>query len=232
MRRKCDKSEGLLIHLFRGSNKRVFEGLVERSKVAVLPVDKAEDLLSDNTFRYVLQQASKGRVKGIVASPPYRTFALCRYLTEIEGQGFRPLRVRGESISARSLSDLDCKEQAQRRMDDLLLMRMMILMIVGAVSNRALGSEVPLYAVVHPEDSQQDPVVHWEGRELSVPDTGYATLWATPEWQAVEQFIGLQGIAFRQGARSDGPVRPTRLSTNMTPDPMLVDDRDGFPYWC
>ena len=230
MRRKCDKSEGLLIHLFRGSNRRVFEGLVERSKVAVLPVDKAEDLLSDNTFRYVLQQASKGRVKGIVASPPYRTFALRRYLTEIEGQGFRPLRVRGESISARSLSDLDCKEQAQRRMDDLLLMRMMILMIVGAVSNRALGSEVPLYAVVHPEDPQQDPVVHWEGRELSVPDTGYATLWATPEWQAVEQFIGLQGIAFRQGARSDGPVRPTRLSTNMTPDPMLVDDRDGFPY--
>ena len=228
MRRRCDKADGILIHLFRGNNKRALEGLAERSKVAVLPLDKAEDLSSDNTFRYLVQQASKGRVKGLVASPPYRTFALCRYLSGSESNGLRPLRVRGESISERILSELDCKEQAQRRMDDLLLMRMMVLMIVAAASNRALGLEAPLYAVVNPEDPERDPVERWQGRELNIPSTGCATLWATPEWQAVEEFIGLQGIAFRQEATRQSSVRPTRLSTNMTPDPILVDCRDGL----
>ena len=109
----------------------------------MLPLDRAEDLLSDNTFRYLVQQASKGRVRGLVASPPYRTFALCRYLSGEEIGGLRPLRVRGESISERILSELDCKELSQRQMDDLLLMRMMILMVVAAASNRALGVDCP-----------------------------------------------------------------------------------------
>ncbi|CAE7222563.1 RE1 [Symbiodinium sp. CCMP2592] len=231
MRRKCDKSDGVLVHLFRGSNKRVFEGLAERSKVTVLSVDKPEDLLSDNTFRYLMQQASKGRVKGIVASPPYRTFALCRYLSGTGDDGLRPLRVRGESIGETRSIELGCKEQAQRRTDDLVLMRTMVLMIVAAASNRALRIHHPLCAVVHPEDPTEDPVECWDNRELEDPGTGYATLWETPEWKSVERFLGLQGISFRQGVKGQGMVRPTRMCTNMAPDPLLINGREGLQYF-
>ncbi|CAE6962741.1 RE1 [Symbiodinium sp. CCMP2592] len=156
MRRKCDKS------------------------VTVLPVDKPEDLLSDNTFRSI---------------------------------------------------ELGCKEQAQRRTDDLVLMRTMVLMIVAAASNRALRIHHPLCAVVHPEDPMEDPVECWDNRELEDPGTGYATLWETPEWKSVERFLGLQGISFRQGVKGQGLVRPTRMCTNMAPDPLLINGREGLQYF-
>ena len=223
MRRRCEKSDGVMIHLFSGGNKRAFEGIAGRSKIALLAVDRAEDLLADNTFRYLVQQASRGRVKGIVASPPYRTFALCRYLSEDGESGLRPLRIRGETLDGHGVSGLDCREQAQRRTDDLLLMRTLILMVVAAAANRARDQAVPSCAVENPEDPQEDPVEQWSGKKLCIPDSGYATLWATPEWKSVEQFIGLQRVSFRQGTMGHGHVRPTRLCTNMIPDPLLIN---------
>ena len=121
---------------------------------------------------------------------------------------------------------MDCREQAQRRMDDLLLMRTMILMVVATAANQALDMAVPSYAIENPEDPQEDSVEQWSGQKLCPPETGYATLWATPEWKAVEQFVGLQGISFRQGLMGHGHMRPTRLCTNMTPDPLLVKGCD------
>ena len=44
--------------------------------------DASEDMLNDNTFRFLLQQAREGRVRGIVGGPSDRTFSVARYLAE------------------------------------------------------------------------------------------------------------------------------------------------------
>ena len=69
-----------------------------RNKLALLTVEQREVLLSDSAFRYLVQQDVRGRIKGLFASPPYRTLAWSRYSKSEESQRPRPVRLRGESI--------------------------------------------------------------------------------------------------------------------------------------
>ena len=86
-----------MVHAFCGGAKRAFEHVARKWDFAHLSVDSAEDLLNDSTYRFLLQQARDGRIRGLVGSPPSRTFSAARYLHESTGQGPRPIRVPCES---------------------------------------------------------------------------------------------------------------------------------------
>ncbi|CAE7275199.1 RE1 [Symbiodinium sp. CCMP2456] len=205
MRRRCDQASGILVHLFSSGCKRAFEGLADRSKLALLTVERPENLLSDSTFRYLLQQASKGRVRGIVGALPYRTFAWSRYLKEGGEQFHRPLRLRGESLGDYGIQDLNCREQAQRRMDDLLILRIMVLTVVSTAANRARQQEEPSLVFENPEDPQEDLRGGYPMQSLNPPESGFASIWAVPEWEALEKFAGLHRVSFHQGVIGDTP---------------------------
>ncbi|CAE7328390.1 unnamed protein product [Symbiodinium sp. CCMP2456] len=218
MRRRCEQAGGILVHLFSSGCKRAYEGLADRSKLALLTVERPENLLSDSTFRYLLQQASRGRVKGIVGAMPYRTFAWTRYLKEGGEKFHRPLRVRGESLGDYGIQELNCREQAQRRMDDLLILRIVVLTVVATASSRAMHQEVPSVVLENPEDPQEDVRDGYPTESLSPP-----SIWAVPEWKELEKFADLQRVSFHQGALGHCKRRPTTLCINLSPDPVLLD---------
>ena len=142
-RRRCMRSQGVVVHAFCGKARKVFENVAHKRDFAHLGVDTAEDLLSDQTYRFLLQQARDGRIRGIVGAPPSRTFSAARYLSETTGQGPRPIRLPGESLGLCGISDLSCQERAQRNVDDVLYLRFMVLLALAVESNRCKGVPDP-----------------------------------------------------------------------------------------
>ena len=223
MRRRFEKSEGLILHLFCGSGRKAFDAVSERSNLVHVPVDRQEDLLADNTFQFLMRQAARGRVKAVVAAPPSKTFSVCRYMQGPAQEVLRPVRVRGESLGSYGIEDMSGQELAQRRIDDVLLMRMMALLVVaGAVNGAERGT--PLACVVeHPEDAERGGLEGSEVPSAIRPAQGYASLWATPEWGALAAELKLVEISFHQGPLGHAKIRPTTLYTNLHPDPALID---------
>ncbi|CAE7438163.1 unnamed protein product, partial [Symbiodinium sp. CCMP2592] len=229
MRRKFERAKGLVVHLFCGEGRKAFDRVSEKHGLIHVPVDTAEDLLAEGTYQYLLRQAAKGRVRAVIGAPPGRTFAPCRYSVGEQGSGVKPLRVRGESLGEYGVGELTCQELAQRRIDDVLMMRMMVLMLVAQGSNEALKEPTPHCLVEHPEDPEDGGMVGVALREQTKPELGYASFWATPEWQAISKELQLSPTSFHQGPLGHQKVRPTTIYTNMYPDPLLVDCwDDGF----
>ncbi|CAE7523117.1 RE1, partial [Symbiodinium necroappetens] len=108
-------------------------------------------------------------------------------------------------------------------MDDILILRMMILTVVATAASRALHHDAPIVIYENPEDPQEDMRNGYPMESLSPPEHGFASLWAVPEWKALEQFVGLHQVSFHQGALGHVKRRPTTLSTNVSPDPVLLD---------
>ena len=199
MRKRFERSDGLVLHLFCGKGRKAFDAVSERSNLVQVPVDRDEDLLADNTFQFLMRQAARGRVRAIVASPPSKTFAACRYIGAADGV-VRPIRVRGESLGSYGIEDLTGQELAQRRLDDVLLMRMMSLMMVAHAANRAKGGPDLACVVEHPEDIEREGSSGSDVSRIKRPTQGYASLWATPEWEAIASHLGLADISFPSGS--------------------------------
>ena len=201
-----------------GKTRKAFEAVAHRWGFVNLPVDDSRDLMSDSTYRFLLQQASRGRIRGIIGGPPSRTFSAARSLYESTGQGPRPIRLPGESIGGFGIPDLSCQERAQRNVDDVLILRFLTIVIVAFESNRARGVPDPSCLVENP-CSDEDV-----GR-LSDDSTedNRVSLWNTPEWQMVEKRLGLTRVCFFQGPIGHRKRRPTCLGTNLEPDPVIVE---------
>ncbi|CAE7464985.1 unnamed protein product, partial [Symbiodinium microadriaticum] len=185
-RRRCMKSQGIVIHAFCEQAKKALEHVSERWDFVHLPVNTAEDLLNDSTYRYLLQQARDGRVRGVVGSPPSRTFSTARYLQDGGNKGLRPIRVPGESVGEYGVKDLTCQEQAQRNVDDTLLMRFLVLTAFSVDSNKGLGIPVPACILESPCPENEMPA----GIQGISEGVRQASVWNTPEWELLEGKIG------------------------------------------
>ena len=53
MRRRFERSKGLVVHLFCGSGRKVFNNISERNDF--VHMDREEDLFLDDTFRFLLR---------------------------------------------------------------------------------------------------------------------------------------------------------------------------------
>ena len=218
IRRKCLRSQGVVVHAFCGSARKAFESVSHLWDLTHLGVDASEDLLNDNTFRFLLQQAREGKVRGVVGGPSDRTFSAARCLAEATGQGPRPIRVPGESIGAYGVQDLSCQEKAQRNVDDVLLLRFLLLIAFAVDSNRIQGLSDPACVVEHPcPEEDMQPL----GDNLR-DGPGSVSLWTTPEWKMLEDKVGLRQFRFFQGPIGHQKRKPTCLGTNLEPDPVLI----------
>ncbi|CAE7254294.1 RE1 [Symbiodinium microadriaticum] len=186
IRRRCLRSQGVVVHAFCGSARKAFEPVSHLWDLTHLGVDASEDMLNDNTFRFLLQQARDGKIRGVVGGPSDRTFSSARYLGDITGQGPRPIRVPGESIGGYGVQDLSCQEKAQRNVDDVLILRFLLLIALAVDSNRAQGLSDPACIVEHP-CPEDDLVPKDNSPEES---TLQASLWITPEWKNLEEKFG------------------------------------------
>ncbi|CAE7234908.1 RE1, partial [Symbiodinium necroappetens] len=218
-RRRCMKSQGIVIHAFCEQAKKALEHVSERWDFVHLPVNAAEDLLNDSTYRYLLQQARDGRVRGVVGSPPSRTFSTARYLQDGGNKGLRPIRVPGESVGEYGVRDLTCQEQAQRNVDDTLLMRFLVLTAFSVDSNKGLGIPVPACLLENPCPENEMPA----GPQEISEDGRQASVWNTPEWELLEGKIGMSQFRFFQGPLGHCKRRPTCIGTNIDPDPDLIE---------
>ncbi|OLP82150.1 hypothetical protein AK812_SmicGene37220 [Symbiodinium microadriaticum] len=216
-RRRCMKSQGIVIHAFCEQAKKALEHVSERWDFVHLPVNTAEDLLNDSTYRYLLQQARDGRVRGVVGSPPSRTFSTARYLQDGGNKGLRPIRVPGESVGEYGVKDLTCQEQAQRNVDDTLLMRFLVLTAFSVDSNKGLGIPVPACILESPCPENEMPA----GIQGISEGVRQASVWNTPEWELLEGKIGMSQFRFFQGPLGHCKRRPTCIGTNIDPDPDL-----------
>ncbi|CAE7857987.1 hypothetical protein AK812_SmicGene11553 [Symbiodinium microadriaticum] len=217
-RRKCAKSQGIIIHAFCGKAKRAFEHIAHKWDFAHLSVDASEDLLNDTTYRFLLQQARDGKIRALVGSPSSRTFSAARYVCEANGQGPRPIRVPGESIGGYGVKDLSCQERAQRSLDDTLILRFMILMGLSVEANRRMGVPDPACVIEHP--CLEEEVGTAQG---VIEDSVKASLWSTPEWKILKERAGLGEFRFFQRPMGHQKRRPTCLGSNLGPDPTLVE---------
>ena len=218
-RRRCMKSQGIVIHAFCEQARKALEHVSERWDFVHLPVNTAEDLLNDSTYRYLLQQARDGRVRGVVGSPPSRTFSTARYLQNGGNKGLRPIRVPGESVGECGVKDLTCQEQAQRNVDDTLLMRFLVLTAFSVDSNKGLGIPVPACILENPCPENEMPA----GVQGISEDVRQASVWNTPEWELLEGRIGMSQFRFFQGPLGHCKRRPTCIGTNIDPDPDLIE---------
>ena len=150
IRRRCLRSQGVVVYAFCGSARKAFEPVSHLWDLTHLGVDVSEDMLNDSTFRFLLQQARDGKIRGVIGGPSDRTFSSARYLVGATGQGPRPIRVPGESIGGYGVQDLTCQEKAQRNVDEVLILRFLLLMAFAVDSNRAQGLSDPACIVEHP----------------------------------------------------------------------------------
>ena len=122
IRRRLHKSDRLLLHLFSGVQHWKAEG-----DETVLEIDKdgGRDLLNDDLYAFLLQLVARS-VKGVIGGPPRTTFVRAR------GSAPGPSVLRSTEGAERfGLSGLSPTEQAQVFGDNVLILRMVLLMIVA-----------------------------------------------------------------------------------------------------
>eukprot|EP00439_Symbiodinium_sp_Y106_P055609 s1913_g7.t1 len=167
--------------------------------VAASNEELAQSIVHRDTHADAAVQAARGRIRAIVAAPPSKTFSVCRYMQGPAERLVRPIRVRGESIGSYKIEEMSSQELAQRRIDDVLLMRMMAFMVVASAATDVKGGPALACVVEHPEDVGCDGHTGLKESSFVEPVQGCASLWATPEWKAVAAELNLAGISFHQG---------------------------------
>ena len=107
--------------------------------------------------------------------------------------------------------DAPPKELAKLAADNVLALRMAVLMLIAHESNLDLGLGDTACLGEHPRDPA-------EYRADSESLGKLPVLFKTPEWEYVREMLGLQLIAFNQGPLSHVRVKPTHLCTNLRLD--------------
>ena len=239
-RRRQLKCHGLLIHMFCGKSRQVFETHADKLGLAHVAIDAKENLLRQSTYQHLLLEAIRGRIKLLVGGPPCRTNSVCRYFPlSSTNQGPRPIRVRSQSICHMDHDYLSGTEVAMRQVDDLLYLRFLALFVVAAECNRDAGLPDPGFALEQPEDPEvwACNAVEWSGDQAVKleevrPESGFSSFWSTPEWESVAGAYSLHTVSFDQGPLLHCKRKPTTLGTNMRPAAELLDCRGpGTDCW-
>ncbi|CAE7730336.1 GIP, partial [Symbiodinium necroappetens] len=113
---------------------------------------------------------------------------------------------------------LICQERAQRNVDDVLILRFLVLIVLAAEVNKSCGVPAPAVLVENPCSEVEVGAPDVLGNEHT-----QVSLWNTPEWQVVAQSAGLSLAGFFQSPMGHCKRRPTGLGTNVELDPMLVE---------
>ena len=213
MRRRAERSEGVIVHFCDGESKKLFQEVADRCGWMLLHVDTGV-VMSEATYSFLMSLAQKGQIKGVIGSPPFRSFSGFRYAvreednpdTDLEA----PVRLRGKSLGCEEGVILSGPEAAARRCDDRLVLRMLLLFATAAKVGSRTSVLPPAFIFEQPEDQ---------------PDKEMPSVWATPEWTDFAREFGVEVISFDQGPLMHSRRRPTTLASNMVFPSCLVECR-------
>ena len=203
IRRQHARSKGLLIQMFCGQSRHVFE----QDLLAHVPVDSKENLLRQSTYQYLMLEAIRGRIKFLIGGPPCRTNSVCRYFPVSDhDEGPRPVRNLGESICTMDHDYLTGSEVAMRQIDDLLYLRYLVLFCIATECNRSMEVPDPGFGLEQPEDpeawaSRDADWIGSQAKDLTKvrPSDGFASFCSSPEWKGIAHRYNLQEFSFEQG---------------------------------
>ena len=223
-RRRAEKSGGVLVHFSDEGSKRAFQEVADRCDWEVLHIDHAGAVMPEAKYSFLLQLAQKGLIRGVIGSPPFRSFSGFQYLTRDGGEAEdlgtpeSAVRIRGQSLGSLEGLTLSGPNAAMRLCDDRFVLRMMLVFAVASVVNRHLGLPIPAFVLEQPEDK---------------PPEKAPSLWATPEWSEFAVKFDMDCLSFDQGPLLHQQCRPTTLASNMVFPSGLVDCRgpgvEGIP---
>ena len=205
VRRKIQKAQRVLVHLFSGV--QAWKGTSEEVVLEV-EKEKGRDLLNDSLFRYLLRAIISGKVQGIVGGPPCTTLSRARSRSD----GPRVLRAR-QGPQRFGFSHLTDQEWTQVFRDNTLILRMLFLMHVA----QEVTHNSCFLAIEHPRDPMLvdgagQGVARLSGRDTKRghPDTQLPSLWQWPEVQG----LNLMMAQCDQGRLGHQRVKPTTIATN------------------
>ena len=208
--RKIWRRNGVMVHAFSGSKdgytlSRAFKEvggdqrmLYEFDKLH----QKVEKDLSPEGGAYplLLRLALMGWVKAWIGGPPCRTRSKLRHI-DIPGMSMpRPVRRwNGEEFG---LEDLTQFEQDQVFLDDVLMMRFLMLYVVSEEVRKVSAEEKPTALLLEqpapPEDLPQ-----------------CVSMWRTPEWLTLMKLYNMDLQTFDQAEFASPSTKPTSLGGNV-----------------
>ena len=100
------------------------------------------------------------------------------------------------------------RKEAKVRVDNILQLRMAILMLLAADTN----SEFGLGELASLAEQPRDPADY----RPEIPPAKLPSLFQTPKWQKLRKELGLSLVAFNQGPLGHPRVKPTHLCTNLS----------------
>ena len=213
-RRRAQKSGGVVVHFSDKGSKRSLEEVVDGCGWMLLHVDVSSTAMSEAAYAFLMSLAHQGLIRGVIGSPPFRSFSGFKYLAGLEA-GSNPdnegsVRLRGKSVGSVEGLILSGPEAAARRSDDMLILRILLLFAVASRISQRAELPNPAFVLEQPEDQ---------------PSRNVPSLWATPEWMSFAEEFEIESVSFDQGPLMHQQRRPTTLASNLMPDPRLVGCR-------
>ena len=213
-RRRAEKSEGVIVHFSDGESRKMFQEVADRCGWTLLHVETVRTTVSEAMYGFLMSLAQKGQIRGIIGSPPIRSFLGFRWAADDHNDQSidpeMPVRIRGKSLGCEDGLVLSGPEAAARRCDDRLVLRMLLLFATAARVGQKIGLPSPAFVLEQPEDQ---------------PEKGMPSLWATPEWEVFAEEFGVEMISFDQGPLLHSKRRPTTLASNIVFPSSLVECR-------
>ena len=213
-RRRAQKSGGVVVHFSDKGSKRSLEEVIDRCGWMLLHVDVSSTAMSEAAYAFLMSLAHQGLIRGVIGSPPFRSFSGFKYLASLEAgsnsDNGGTVRLRGRSVGSVEGLILSGPEAAARRSDDMLILRVLLLFAVASRISQRAELPTPAFVLEQPEDQ---------------PSRNVPSFWATPEWISFAEEFEIESVSFDQGPLMHQQRRPTTLASNLMPDPRLVGCR-------
>ena len=157
IRRRLERSNGVLIHLCSGKQ-RWKPVCHARFEVLEVEVQHGHDILSPSVCSYLLKLARLGLIRGVIGGPQCSTLSRLR---NVYDNGPRPLRGRGDETRY-GLPDLNEEEYNAVRDSNAIWVRMVAVWLLSHAVNQdtMFGGEQP-EDIPNPQNDSQPSIFDW-----------------------------------------------------------------------
>ena len=200
IRKAIEGSRRVIVHICCGKSRGKFDDIASELGMSVIDIDMEENVLRSDTWWWLVKLATTNLVFCWLAGPPCRTRSVMRY----RRPGPIPLRSRN-GPERWGYSFISWAQKQECRDDDIIILRVCMLVVIGKARHRRLRA--PTMCLI---EQPQDPETYWD----DTPEGGYASLWATEEWDRTSAILGTKLFSFDQGPMGHSRKKPTTIATD------------------
>ena len=200
IRNAIEGSRRVIVHICCGKSRGKFDDIASELGMSVIDIDMEENVLRSDTWWWLVKLATTNLVFCWLAGPPCRTRSVMRY----RRPGPIPLRSRN-GPERWGYSFISWAQKQECRDDDIIILRVCMLVVIGKARHRRLRA--PTMCLI---EQPQDPETYWD----DTPEGGYASLWATEEWDRTSAILGTKLFSFDQGPMGHSRKKPTTIATD------------------